>query len=81
MFNLYIWEIELPIKLGGKNISISNYFDIVLKVLIYRYKNRWKNIDISIFLNVNLGKILKFREKTIPMCTELVYNKNGKLFW
>jgi len=44
------------------------------------YKNRWKNIDISIFLDVNLRKIFKFRKKTIPICTELVYNENGKLF-
>jgi len=27
------------------------------------YKNRWKNIDISIFLDVNLRKIFKFRKK------------------
>lgn len=40
-----------------------------------------KNVGTSMFLDINLAKKNKFCEKTIPMCTRLVYNRMEKLFF
>ena len=40
-----------------------------------------KNVGTSMFLDINLAKQNKFFEKSIPMCTRLVYNRMKNYFF